>query len=88
MIAWTKVRGTSSAALATSSTAGLSFDLAGRYRHLLDPRTGRPAAGFRAVSVVAGSATDADALSTALLVSLPQMPAADQLARRHRRDGG
>ncbi len=71
----------SGAALATSSTFGDSFDEAGRFHHLLDPRTGRPTVGPRSVSVVARTATDADALSTALLVSLPKMPARDQLAR-------
>ena len=71
----------SNAALATSATSGLSFDAAGRFHHLLDPRSGQPTAGYRTVSVMARSATDADALSTALLVSLPQMPAADRLAR-------
>ena len=71
----------SEGALATSATGGLRFDTAGRFHHLIDPLSGRPTAGYRAVSVVARTATDADALSTALLVSLPRMPAADQLAR-------
>ncbi len=38
------------------------------YGHVLDPRAGRPVAGARLAAVVMGSATDADALSTALLV--------------------
>lgn len=40
-----------------------------RYGHVLDPRTGRPARGLVAVSVIATTATDAEAWSTALLVN-------------------
>ena len=40
-----------------------------RYGHVLDPRTGRPARGLVAVSVIASTATDAEAWSTALLVN-------------------
>jgi thiamine biosynthesis lipoprotein len=39
-----------------------------RYGHVLDPRTGWPAAGVISASVVAGDATTADALSTAMLI--------------------
>jgi thiamine biosynthesis lipoprotein len=39
-----------------------------RYHHVLDPRTGRPSRGVRAVSVVCADATLADALSTALMI--------------------
>ncbi|MFV0442033.1 MAG: FAD:protein FMN transferase [Planctomycetaceae bacterium] len=39
-----------------------------RYGHLLDPRNGWPAEEFLSVSVVAPSATEADALSTAFYV--------------------
>lgn len=53
-----------------SSGAGEQFfEIDGRrYGHVLDPRTGWPAAGILGVSVVTPEATVADALSTALLV--------------------
>jgi len=41
-------------------------------RHVLDPRTGRPARGNLGAWVVTGRATDADALSTAFLVMSPE----------------
>jgi thiamine biosynthesis lipoprotein len=40
----------------------------GRISHVVDPHTGRPVEGMLGTSVVAGNATDADALSTALYV--------------------
>lgn len=53
-------------ALATSSPLGTAFDQAGTTGHILDPRTGRPAAaGWTQVSVTAPSAAVADGLSTA-----------------------
>lgn len=52
-------------AVATSSPDGFRFDAAGRFNHLLDPRTGLPAACWRNVTVVAPEAATADALSTA-----------------------
>jgi FAD:protein FMN transferase len=52
-------------ALATSGDGGFVFDAAGRFTHLLDPRTGRSPRLHRAVSVLAPEATVADALSTA-----------------------
>ncbi len=55
-------------AVATSDPAGTSFDAGGRHHHLFDPTTGRAAAGARAVSVVAPTATWADGLSTALAI--------------------
>ena len=43
-----------------------------RYHHILDPATGRPAARSMAVTVVAPTATDADALATGLFVLGPE----------------
>ncbi|RMF67729.1 MAG: FAD:protein FMN transferase [Alphaproteobacteria bacterium] len=58
-----------SRALAASSPLAARFDEAGRFHHLLDPRTGRPAVQAPAgLWVAAGNATTADALSTALSV--------------------
>ncbi len=42
-----------------------------RFHHLLDPRTGYPAQGTEAVTVIAANATDADAASTAVFVAGP-----------------
>jgi thiamine biosynthesis lipoprotein len=52
-------------ALATSGDGGFVFDPAGRFTHLLDPRSGRSPRRHRAVSVLAPQAARADALSTA-----------------------
>ncbi len=43
-----------------------------RYHHLLDPDTGRPARGCRSVTIVAGSAMLADALSTGVFIMGPR----------------
>ena len=51
-------------AVATSSPDGFRFDPAGRFGHLLDPRTGSSSARWRNVTVVAPDAATADALST------------------------
>jgi FAD:protein FMN transferase len=57
------------AALGTSGAGEQYFEIDGvRYGHVIDPRTGWPAAGVRSASVVTTSAADADALSTAFLV--------------------
>jgi thiamine biosynthesis lipoprotein len=57
------------AALGTSG-AGEQFVIADgrRYGHVIDPRTGWPAAGTVSASVIASEAATADALSTAFLV--------------------
>lgn len=60
-----------SGAAATSGTYGFAFDAAGRFPHLLDPRTGAPARALQSVTVLADSAARADGLSTALSI-LPE----------------
>ena len=57
------------AALGTSG-AGEQFVVADgtRYGHVIDPRTGWPAAGVLSATVIASSAAVADALSTAFFV--------------------
>lgn len=56
-------------ALGTSGSGTQFFEHAGRrYGHLLDPRTGSPAEGVYSATVVAPTAAEADALSTALYV--------------------
>lgn len=62
-------------AVATSGGHGTAFDRAGRFHHILDPRTGASPLLYRSVSVVAPDATHADALSTAF--SLMPVPAID-----------
>ncbi len=55
-------------AVATSGGYGFQFDLEGRFNHLFDPLSGRCASRYRSVTIVARSATAADALSTAFSV--------------------
>ncbi|MGI9457747.1 MAG: FAD:protein FMN transferase [Aeoliella sp.] len=56
-------------ALSTSGSATQSFRYRDkRYGHLIDPRTGWPTEGIYSATVIAPSATEADALSTALYV--------------------
>lgn len=57
------------AAVATSAPSGTVFDRDGRFHHLIDPRDGTCPGTIDAVTVVAPSATLADALSTALAVA-------------------
>lgn len=61
-------------AVATSGGYGFQFDEAGRFNHLLDPRTGRSPDLHQSVTVILASATQADALSTAFsLLPLPSI---------------
>jgi thiamine biosynthesis lipoprotein len=53
-------------AVATSAAEGFRFDPAGRFGHILDPRSGLPAAAAARATVTAPEATTADALATAL----------------------
>lgn len=55
----------SNQALATSGGYGTPLDAAGRFSHLFDPRSGQARPRYRSVSVMAPTATAADALSTA-----------------------
>jgi thiamine biosynthesis lipoprotein len=55
--------------LSVSATWGKSFREGGRtFGHVLDPRSGEPVTGERMAAVALPSATESDALSTALLV--------------------
>jgi thiamine biosynthesis lipoprotein len=66
--------------LGTSAATFQFFEYNGRkYGHLLDPRTGRPAAGTASASVTAPTAAEADAMSTAAFVAGPAL--ADRLTR-------
>jgi thiamine biosynthesis lipoprotein len=57
-------------ALSVSAVWGRSFEAGGKtYGHVLDPRSGRPAARAVLAAVALPSATETDALSTALLVA-------------------
>ena len=57
-------------ALSTSGSYEKFFESGGkRYGHILDPRTGRPASGVTAVSVIAPRTIDTEAWSTALFVN-------------------
>jgi thiamine biosynthesis lipoprotein len=69
-------------ALGTSSGQFQSFRYQGRrYGHILDPRSGLPAEGVLASTVVAPTAALADALSTAFYVMGPQQSL--DYCRRH-----
>jgi thiamine biosynthesis lipoprotein len=52
-------------AVATSGGYGTQFDPAGRFNHIFDPADGSTSWRYLSVSVVATTATEADALSTA-----------------------
>ncbi len=69
-------------ALGTSGAQFQSFRHRGRrYGHILDPRSGQPAEGLLSVTVLAPTAAEADALSTAFYVMGPE--AAADYCRRH-----
>ncbi len=73
-------------AVATSGGYGTRLDEAGTYTHLINARTGRTAPAFESVTVVAPTATQADALSTALaLIPRADLPA--RLALLHTQPG-
>ncbi len=62
-----------SGAVATSGDYDRYIEVQGkRYSHLIDPRSGWPADGIYALTVIAPNATAADALSTAAFVMGPQ----------------
>lgn len=61
-------------ALSTSGTGRQHFHFQGRrYGHILDPRTGMPADGVYSSTVIARTAAEADALSTAFYVLGPDL---------------
>jgi thiamine biosynthesis lipoprotein len=70
-------------AVATTAGAGFRFDPSGRFTHLFDPATGRSPSAFRMVSVVAPTATEADALSTAFSL-MPLSRIRDVVSARQR----
>ena len=57
--------------VATSNAEGFRFDAAGRFSHLIDPRSGFGAKLYRSVAVVALDASAADAFSTAFSLLKP-----------------
>lgn len=72
------------ASLSVSAVWGKAFEAGGRILgHVLDPREGWPVQGAQMTAVVAASATEADALSTALLVL--GRDSGDLIARRRGR---
>jgi thiamine biosynthesis lipoprotein len=56
-------------AIATSAGSGTPFTRDRRWHHLIDPDTGRAGRRFASVTVIAGNACEADALSTAIAAS-------------------
>jgi FAD:protein FMN transferase len=69
-------------AISTSGDYEQFFEADGvRYSHILDPRTGRPVRGMHCVWVIAPSATESDALSTAFFVLGPEKTR--EFCRRH-----
>jgi thiamine biosynthesis lipoprotein len=69
-------------ALSTSGSGTQFFHHEGRrFGHILDPRTGWPVEGIHSVTVIAPTAAEADALSTAFYVMGPDK-VAQYCARR------
>ena len=68
-------------AVATSAGAGFRFEPSGRFTHLIDAATGRSPQLYRTLSVIAPTATEADALSTAFSM-LPQARIRDIASKR------
>jgi len=68
-LAWVEVK---DRAVATSGQKHRGYRVEGRWHsHILDPRTGEPAAAVLAATVIAGRSADADALATILNVLPP-----------------
>ena len=66
-------------ALATSAPLGTTFDDTGRFGHILDPETGRPAQSvWQSISVTAPTAAIADALATAACL-MPDKPSIEAM---------
>jgi len=66
---WFAMVAVSGASVSTSGDYERWFEHEGtRYHHILDPRDGLPGRRFRSVTVVSTDATEADALSTALML--------------------
>ncbi len=59
-------------AIATSAAAGFAFDPAGRFTHIIDPRTGATPRRYARLTVVAPTAAAADALSTGFSLIAPE----------------
>ena len=68
-------------ALATSGSYGSLFSTNGNYHHLIDPISGRPNTRWQSLSVIAPTATQADALSTGL--SFASVAQISQIERAH-----
>lgn len=69
-------------AIATSAPLGTTFDSGETVGHIIDPRTGYPGGNWSSVTVIAGSAAEADGLSTGFsLMSRSEIEAARGASR-------